>query len=197
ILMLSFAIAFAPSLKFTKVSTAGFVWDSAFVHLFSPDRPLNERILMGSLDSSMYNQAHIDPLVKIIRENTKDTDIIFSNIPYAGGMLSAFSGRATSSGMLPEVNSPVNFDPLSAAKLSIWFKNTDGSFSETLKNYVKEYNLIPVAETELAYVYRNNAAAGKIRIPPPFVPVPVLLLILSVAAAVIVMDLMRHNNVSG
>ena len=191
ILTFSFAIACAPSLKFTKVSTAGFAWDSAFVHLFFPDRPVNERLLMGSLDSSMYNQAYIDPLVKIIRENTKDTDIIFSNIPYAGGMLSAFSGRATSVGMLPEVNPPANFDPLAAAKLSIWFKNTDGSFPESLKIYVKEYNLIPVAETELAYVYRNDATYAKIRVPPPLVPMPVLAAFLLLAIVVIVIDLLR------
>ena len=134
----------------------------------------------------MYNPRFIDPLVRIIRENSSVNEIIYSDIAYAAGMLSVFSERATSCGMLPQVRPFKDFDQITQAGLLVWFKELDDSFPEKLRLHIDRYNLEKIAETDLAYVYKNPSPQGKVTLPKPLIPETGLFVLLIVVVALII-----------
>ncbi len=104
---------------------------------------------------SLYHSRYMDPLVALIRQHTRENGIIWSNLPYVGGMLSVMSERAFSGSMLPEVRCYADHDPVAAASTIVWFREADGSVSPELQYHVKRLGLKEVAATEVAFVYSN------------------------------------------
>ena len=125
-------------------------------------------------NSSIYFPKEYGSIVKIIKENSKPQEIIWSDLSYAGGILGLLSGRATSSSMLREVKSFKPFDELQSAKILIWFKTSSGkppvTPPEGMNQWVKKYHLKFIAETDFAVIFENPKAEAKREIPKPLMP---------------------------
>jgi hypothetical protein len=162
---------FSPAIFFSRKTPASAkgVY-SVFMNLFLPGSGLGRMPLERGLDSCMYNPKFTDPLIKLIRENSSPDDILYSDASYAAGMLSVFSGRAISCGMLPEVMPYQSFDQIKSAKLIVWFKETDGTYSEKLGRIINTYALAKIAENDIAAVYKNPFGGAKIIVPRPLIP---------------------------
>lgn len=114
--------------------------------------------------ASFYHPRLITELVHIIQGHSLPEELIYSNFNYATGMLALLSHRATSDAMLMEVGPFLETDGLRQARLVIWFKEPDGGVPPWLSSFVNRHGLHKIAETDLAFVYRNGQAAGRRRI---------------------------------
>ncbi|HQP91131.1 MAG TPA: hypothetical protein PLU24_00455 [Candidatus Omnitrophota bacterium] len=138
---------------------------------------------------SFYNARFIDPLVSLVKQYSLEGEIVFSNYSYGGAMVALLADRPTSTSMLGEVLPFVQGDPLSAAKVILWFKEPDGSISKAIDTIIDTYNLKKAAETEIALLYINGNSkekAIKIRAAVPFIWC--FALILGVLTAILIGD---------
>ncbi|MDD3906131.1 MAG: rhamnan synthesis F family protein [Candidatus Omnitrophica bacterium] len=109
-----------------------------------------------ALESSIYMKKHMEELTAIIKATTRPDEIIYCNYNYVAGIFYVFSGRVSSSAMLNEVR-PImpESDPAASAALTIWIKNPEGVIDPEHQILVRRLGLEKIAETEIAYVYRN------------------------------------------
>ncbi|MEI8345086.1 MAG: hypothetical protein WCG06_03335 [Candidatus Omnitrophota bacterium] len=98
-------------------------------------------------------------LAELIEANSKRSDILWSGFAHGAGILSMLTGRPTSSAMLAEVLPGAAFDPVAAAKISVWFKDRQGSPTAFMKKMTDLYRLKLAGQTDLAFVYVNHAPA--------------------------------------
>jgi len=111
---------------------------------------------------TLYHPRFVGELADVVRARTQPDDILFSNFPYAGGMVAVLAHRATSTVMLAEVRPWTAFDPVRAARWVIWFKDPEGRNSRQLDDIRQVYGLTPAAETDLAWILENpGVAAGR------------------------------------
>jgi hypothetical protein len=136
--------------------------------LSSPLRDLGGVEGVGSVKGkSLYHPRFVRELVDLVKERTRPEDILYSNFPYAGGMVAVLAHRATSNVMLAEVRPWASFDAGRAARWVIWFK--EGSLGETVRNppdFLFSSGLVEVAETDLAWFFENPAAPTGRRVIP-------------------------------
>jgi len=111
----------------------------------------------GIKAKTLYHPRFVRELVEWIRARTRPDDILYSNFPYAGGMVAVLAHRATSTVMLAEVRPWVSFDAKRAAGWVVWFKEPDREPGMPLSDLPSSYGLVPVAETELAWIFENPA----------------------------------------
>ncbi len=107
---------------------------------------------------TLYHPRFVQELVDEIRVRTRPDDILYSNFPYAGGMVAVLSHRATSTFMLSEVHPWMSFDAKRAAKWIVWFKEPSGEPGMHPDDPLSSYGLVRVAETELAWIFQNPEA---------------------------------------
>lgn len=124
----------------------------------------------GPKDTTVYSKKLMDATVKEIRVRSDDRDILFFNYSYGGGMLAVLADRTTSGAMLGEVKPFKDFDPISVARLVLWFKEPDGSFPKELPGIIKKYGLKAAKETSLIYISVNEKVREKSRVIPARVP---------------------------
>lgn len=100
---------------------------------------------------TFYYPDFYNPIIQLIRENTTERDIIFSNIRIAAQIFSALSDRPTSSPMLWEVRAAKDFEYHKYAKVIIWIKPSlhEEILSQNKISWKKIY------EDNLACVYLN------------------------------------------
>ncbi len=165
------------------------IFDSTYINLVSLQKNA-ERPNDYSLSSSRF----IDELVKIIRKDSQSQDIIFTNLDFAGTMLSSLAQRADARGMLREVMLGVKSDPILESRLIVWFKDYRSEPDKNLSAAVARYNLEKIAETDIAYIYRNNYARAKEQISRANIPNLVILAIFLVTGAVLAWDISRKRK---
>jgi len=154
-----FLIIFSPTISISRSREVKFLpFNSTYFNLISLDKDIQR-----SNEQSVTSSKFISELVGIVKENSEEEDIIFSNLDFIGTMLAALTMRADSRGMLNEVPPPLREDPISNAKLIIWFKDPEGKIDPELAKVVSGYKLIPIAETEIAYVYKNSFTTAVVR----------------------------------
>ncbi|MDP8260096.1 MAG: hypothetical protein P9L96_03735 [Candidatus Gygaella obscura] len=136
----------------------------------------------------IYSAKFIDPIIEIVKENSDDSDIIYSNFSYIAGLFSTFSERATSSGMLQEVRPLKDFDQIKHAKLIIWLKELEAGFPQELKKVIKKYSLEKIAETELVYIYNNPEAKSQVVVNKSVMPNLLVFGVLVLIVGLLVMD---------
>jgi len=115
---------------------------------------------------TLYHPRFVRELVEVVQDRTRPEEILFSNYSYAGGMVAVLAHRATSMSMLQEVHSSSSFDPVRAAHWTLWFKEAGGGGLPILNALIAHYGLVPVAETELAWLLRNPTAGSVRRVIP-------------------------------
>lgn len=136
----------------------------------------------------LYFPQFMDKVARSMRDNLKPDDAFFSNFTYMGGLLSVLSDRSTTNAMLVEAKSYEEFDPILAARLIVWFKEPEGEFPAGLVSVLARYQLRPLAETEITYLFLNDRARGRRRVVPATVPTGAICLLLGGVLAVIVLE---------
>ena len=144
-----------------------------------------------ALESTIYLRKYMSELDTIIKANTRPDDIIYCNYSYVAGIFYAFSDRATSGGMLNEIKPIYYSDPAISAALIIWIKNPEGIFEPELKALIDRLSLVKIAETEIAYVYKNPAVISHKIVSKPVVSSNAAFLILLVWIIAILVCIIR------
>ncbi len=143
----------------------------------------------------IYNPKFIDPIVEIIKENSGEDEIIYSNFSYIAGMFATFSDRATSTAMLQEVAAYREFDQINNSKLIIWLKELDGEFPAGLSRIIKKYRLERVTETDLVYIYSNPDFKSQVVVSERVMPNWLVFIVLLSALSLLAVDnLIVKNN---
>lgn len=130
----------------------------------------------------------VDRLVRVVEAESRPGEILWSNLPYAGGLVAALAGRPMSTAMLNEVPPAAAFDPIGAAHLVVWFRIEPIPGTVTLAQ-LRRYPLTPVAEDQLVVVFRRSGAGRKAPAPQAALPLWVALALLGTAVGVIAKDL--------
>jgi len=111
---------------------------------------------------TLYHPRFVRELAEVVQALARPDDILYSNFPYAGGMVAVLAHRATSSIMLPEVLPWISFDSKRAARWIVWFKEPYREPGMYLDDLLPSSGLVLSAETDLAWVFENPAArAGR------------------------------------
>ena len=131
------------------------------------------------------------PLVRwanVVAARTRPDEILWSNAPYAGGLVAALAGRATSSAMLADVPARAA-DPISAAHAIWWAK------IEELPRARRTWT--PIAEDAIAAFFRQ--AGERPGAHPPAAACPLMLAWAGIAAliAAAAWDLARLRRTAG
>ncbi len=103
----------------------------------------------------MYNEKRYGQVVSVVNKNSADDEILFSDNPFFVGIVGAITGRATSTAMFQEVKPLVVFDRIAAARLIVWPRESENLVREPV-DMIEKYRLEKVADTELAFIYKNN-----------------------------------------
>ncbi len=185
LVILSALLVFNPTLYVDNGRKKIFMrlFNPAFVNLMPRYK---KYVYLNSL--SAYRQKFMDDIVKVIVRNTDKDDIIYSNSYYRAVFLSVLSERATSQAMLREVRAYRDFDPVGAARVIVWFKETGTVFPEQLSFLIAKYKLYKLAETDSAYVYANPSGYAKNKISRAVISTPVLVFIVLVIISLVVFE---------
>jgi len=178
---------FSPTLLITREKTWKFLpFNSTYLNLTA----LNKNAIRPN-DYSIASSRYITELVRLIQKNTHNNDIIFTNLNFVGTMLAVLSDRADSKGMLSEVGLGIKPDPISNARLVIWFKNLDAPEDERLAEVISRYKLKKITETEIAYIYKNDLTNASISLRKADIPNKIIIGIMLLVSFLLAMDLFR------
>lgn len=145
-------------------------------------------------EGSLYAPP-MQALADAVVQHTRPMEILWSNAPYALGLIAALAQRPMASAMLNEVKAPYAFDPVQAAQVFVWFKIASGDgFPST--RVLNRRTLKPVAETEIATLLRGADAVPLARPPQAVMPLRAAWVALGLILGVIVWDLRRSTRSS-
>jgi len=152
----------SPSFVLTMEKEIKFVpLNSTFINILVPNQQVER-----PNDLCLYTKF-TNEVVEIVKSNSDKNDIIYCNIPFSAAMISVMAHRANSEAMLKEINPRVVSDPIANSKVIIWFK-VDGP-QNRLEQIIRKYHLREIAQTQIAYVYINDACQSKVRINKPLI----------------------------
>jgi len=141
--------------------------------------------------NSVYNEKFMGELIEAVRSHTEPEELICSNVNYLAGMMTAFTGRATTNRMLREMADRPLREQIPQARLILWLKNLSGQRSREMEEAVVAYHLRPLAETEIAYLFLNLRPEGHREMAHAVVPWWAASLSVLLAAVVAAWDLSR------
>jgi hypothetical protein len=180
-------ILFSPSIAVGRSKAVAFsVYNSTYANLVSFEKKI-QRPNEFSLSSSKF----MTELIQIVKNNSREDDIITCNLPFMATIFSALIGRADADAMLQEIDPGTWQDPMRQARLIIWFKDKEGKRESKLRALVSAYRLEKVAETGIAYVYRNNVTRSRERVQRADIPNSGILVIALFVAAILMWDILR------
>ena len=165
------------------------IFNSTYINLVSL-----EKTSQRPNDYSISSSKFIDELIKIVRKNSQDGDIIFTNLDFVGTMIASLSDRADAKGMVREVLPEVKSDPIPNARIIIWFKDYEARPDKNLTAVVAKYNLEKIGETDIAYIYRNNLVQSKEQLNRANIPSNTVFLICLLALSALVWDLAQKQK---
>jgi len=149
------------------------------------------RALRGTLVGPPVYGAALQGLAYQVVRISQPGDILWSNAPYAGGLIAGLSHRATSSAMLYEVAASRTWDPVAAAQWIVWFKIDPLPGMPTFEALRRRYALTPVLDQPLAFVLRNPAASQRAHAPVACIPFWVAGVLLWAVLGIVWWDLSR------
>jgi hypothetical protein len=151
----------------------------------------NNADLPRDFESSFYSKQ-TQELSETVASLTKEREIIWSNAPYALGLIASIAKRPMSSAMFSEVRASRDFDQIGAAKLLVWFKFEPISDMPSLDSILRAYRLNLVGENELAFFFINPEDATVARKPQAFLPFWAAYVILFTLIGFIVYDFRKR-----
>lgn len=181
-------LLFFPSLHFSN-GRITLAWvDTTFPTLSGlvPTRPRGTA-------NTVYNEKFMGKLAEAVRAHTQPDELIYSNVNYLAGMMTAFTGRAATNRMLREMADRPAREQIPQARLVIWVKELSGERSREMEEAVVEHHLRPLAETEISYLFLNLRPAGRRHVAPALFPWWVASCAMLLAAAVAAWDLSRPS----
>jgi hypothetical protein len=107
------------------------------------------------------------PSAELIRDNSREGDIIYSPHYLVGVCLGSLAGRPTANRLLAEVTSEVSFDPFSNSKIIIFLKDEE---PRDIKRAVAVYRLIKIGENNAFIFYKNPVSRVKMSVTPAGFP---------------------------
>ena len=122
-----------------------------------------------------------------VLKESRPAEILWSNAPYALGLVAALARRPISNAMFPEVAPNRPFDPIRAAHLIVWFRFEPLKGDVTLA-HLSRYRLTRVGEDEVAVIFRQADVTQQARHPEAVLPLWASLGLLAAALAGIVWD---------
>jgi hypothetical protein len=140
-----------------------------------------------------FLSPRIERLAAVVASHTEPSEILWSNAPYALGLLAALAHRPMSSAMLNEVAASRPFDPIAAAHLIVFFKLGRIPGWVNLAD-LRPYPLTRVAEDELVILYRHSGATEPARPPRAAVPLAAAMAGLALLLGLTVWDLTRAGQ---
>ena len=175
-----------PSVRLAS-GRAHLAWRSAAPwQWFAPsDAPRNE------LDAGLVAPQTVS-LAKLVEDSTQPGEVLWSNAPYAVGLIAALANRPMSSAMFSEVQPLESFDPIAAARLIVWFKLGPMPGTPPLERVVRRYGLLPVADTDIAWVLQSPQPRPRASPPRAVVPLWAAVMLLCGFLGLIGWDLMRQ-----
>ena len=180
------AVLLGPTLVRTEEGWQQHWPDSAPWHLVgAPGAAVKE------LDAT-FVAPPMEELVALVERNTRPGEILWSNAPYAVGLVAALAHRPMSSAMFNEVGPAQAFDPIAAARLVVFFKVGSVPGWVNLAD-LRRYRLIQVADTEVAALYRRTGPAVPARPPQAVMPLAAAAAALAGLAALAGWDLSRRQ----
>ena len=144
--------------------------------------------------ATVYNEKFMEELAEKVRHHTEPDELIYSNVHYLAGMMTAFTGRAATTQMLRETADRPLSEQIPPARLVIWLKSLSGRPTLEMKEAAAEYPLRPAGETEIAYLFVNPGASGRRRTVPAVAPWWAASLVVLLAAAAAGWDLIRATR---
>jgi hypothetical protein len=102
----------------------------------------------------------------LIKQNSRDNEIIYSSNKLAGMILASISERATANALFPEINASSKFDPYLTSKVIIF---TKADKEDAINKAVDNYKLLKVGENKIFLVYINHLCQTKIHPDKPLV----------------------------
>ncbi len=141
--------------------------------------------------SGLYHEKYVGEIVDAVRAHSAPDEIFWTDLNYAGALVSALSGRATSTAALREVRPDVPADPVAAAKVAVCFKTDDGGEPAWVEPFAKKYGLDLADETTWALIYKNPRPTPHAEIPRAGIPSGIIFLCLGSCAWVAVRSAKR------
>jgi len=135
--------------------------DSALTDMMFPAR--NKRMA----STSLWFAGDYLSAAEIIRNNSKDGDIIYATLRPVGVSLGGISGRATASALFPEIGPVKKFDPVEVSAIII---TTRYDNPQWLSYIVGKYSLVKLGENKLFVLYKNPAPSVSVRIKKASLP---------------------------
>ena len=131
----------------TKVSSKVKIADSAFLGM-----------LLARGESIWFPKAYLAS-ADLVRNNSKEGDIIFSSFNITGMILANISGRPTANALFPEVGPTRKFDPYIVSRIIVFTKADEPALVE---NIAREKKLVKIGENELFVFYLNPLCKMKV-----------------------------------
>ena len=152
----------------------------------------SSRVVRKPTDATLIS-PQIEQVVADVRRSTQPDEILWSNAPYALGLVAALAGRPMSSAMLNEVGPARPFDPIAAAHVIVFFKLGDPPGWVT-RDDLARYGVTPIVERDLAVLYRQERVPERAHPPKAALPLGAALAALGLAVGTAGWDLARTRQ---
>ena len=190
-LLLAGLALLSPSLHFSPGQTAAphVAWADTTLSTLSGGVQPTPR----GTDSPVYNKKFMEELADTVRAHTKPDELIYSNMNYLAGMMTALTGRAATNQMLREMADHPTGEQIPQARLILWVKELSGERSPKMDEAVAQHHLRPLGETGIAYTFLNLHPKGRRHVTPAVFPWWAASGAILLAAAVAAWDLSRPS----
>lgn len=177
----------APSLTHAPTGWHWRWFDAAPWHLLNAPWTVSKPIDVS------FASPQMEELARVVARQTQPGEIVWSNAPYALGLIAALADRPIASAMFNEVVGAEPANPPAVARLIVWFKfeTLPGARSAPPR---PPGPLTVVADQELAVVYRQAGVTVRAKAPAAGLPLVVALLLLLLGITGIVWDLGRARQ---
>jgi hypothetical protein len=141
-----------------KINSIGYkinFADSALTKMLLPEWNERSRLI------SIWLPGEYTHMAQLIKEYSREDDIVYSSIYYLGVCFASISERATANSLFPEIGASKRFDRLAASKIIITLQDDDPAW---INYIVNKYNLVKKGESRLFVLYQNLSCQDKAKI---------------------------------
>ena len=139
----------SPSFLYPGDKKKLILFDSFFVN------SLKDVYSQKSQGLSIWSPKFYNEVISVIRENTNEHDIIFSNMQSLSVMFSLLAERPTSSAMFNEAKPFSDFDKVDVSRMIIYLKYLEPKKDLEVLNYFSKRNFQLIEDLPSFYIFRN------------------------------------------
>lgn len=183
---LAWVLLFAPTVHWSAQGIR-WVWADTTLSVLA-GRP---QVVPRATGQMVFNPRFMTPLALLVEEHSQPEELLYCNLAYVGGIMNVLTRRATTSEMLRETADRPQEEQITQASIILWVKEPSDRKSPRLEETASTYGLEPIAETQIAYLYRNPRADGRRRVARAVMPWWAGLLCAGIAVGVAAGDLRR------